>query len=117
MFNSVASFQLTGSKNFWAEDGIPLGDPADAKYVSPSGRLVIPLWLRSSFEISGDFVRTNQVPSPGVLKRTYTTDVSMLYLNALSKFSPAFFGDWTQRRRGQADEREHGFWTSGVQTF
>lgn len=64
-----ASYQLTGSGNFWADDGL-FSRPADAKYVSQAGRVLTPLGLRTSLEVVGDHVQTNERPNNLFLIKT-----------------------------------------------
>ena len=60
-----ASYQLTGSGNFWVDDGL-FSRTDDAKYVSQAGRLLTPLGLRTSLEVVGDHVLTNERPEQSV---------------------------------------------------
>ena len=64
-----ASYQLTGSGNFWADDGL-FSRPDDAKYVSQAGRVLTPLGLRTSLEVVGDHVQTNERPNNLFLIKT-----------------------------------------------
>jgi hemolysin activation/secretion protein len=88
----IASYQATGSKDFWGSDGL-FGDVETAKYMSHSGRLIVPLWPRSSLEIVGDFVQTNETNDPFRVK-TQTSEVSAIYRTAVSNLLPIELGDW-----------------------
>lgn len=89
----IASYQATGSKDFWVTDGSLFGDVGTAKYMSHSGRLVVPLWPRSSLEIVGDIVQTNETHDPFRVK-TQTSEVSAIYRSAVSNVLPFEWGDW-----------------------
>jgi len=89
-----ASYQATGSKDFWAKHGEPFDDAARAGYMSQAARLVLPVGVRSSFEILGDFIRTNERPVAFLRNRTDTSELSLLYRTALGNFAPLWIGDW-----------------------
>lgn len=57
--NSLASFQVTGSPDFWIAGGKPFGAADSAAYASIAGLAVMPLGPRSALQLSGDGVRTN----------------------------------------------------------
>ena len=78
-----ASYQLTGSGNFWADDGL-FSRPADARYVSQAGRVLTPLGLRTSLEVVGDHVQTNERPNNLFLIKTQTSQASAIVRTALS---------------------------------
>jgi len=88
----VASYQLTGSSNFWADDGL-FSNTGEAKYLSQAGRLVIPLGLRGSLELTGDQVRTNEQPVPLFRIRTETKEVSAIVRTAVPDWGAPAFGD------------------------
>jgi hemolysin activation/secretion protein len=106
-----ASYQLSGSKDFWGK----LGDSSQAKYLSHAGRVVVPLWARSSLEILGDYVQTNEQPVDVLRVRTQTTELSPLFRTALSNFSSALIGDWIAGAEFKRQQRT--VFTSGVTTF
>lgn len=87
------SFQLTGSRDFWVSDRRALNEATRSGYYSPSGRIVIPLWLRSSFELVGDYVQTNERPSDPFRIRTATSDFTATYRSALGNLWPSAIGD------------------------
>jgi hemolysin activation/secretion protein len=87
-----ASYQLTGSGNFWADDGL-FSRPADAKYVSQAGRVLTPLGLRTSLEVVGDHVQTNERPNNLFLIKTQTSQASAIVRTALSGLLPPAVGD------------------------
>ena len=83
----VASYQLTGSGNFWVDDGL-FSRPDDAKYVSQAGRLLTPLGLRTSLEVVGDHVLTNERPNNLFRIKTQTSQASAIVRTALSDLLP-----------------------------
>ena len=87
-----ASYQLTGSGNFWADDGL-FSRPDDAKYVSQAGRLLTPLGLRTSLEVVGDHVQTNERPNNLFRIKTQTSQASAIVRTALSDLVPSTTGD------------------------
>lgn len=101
---AIGSFQTTGSKDFWIDDGRVLSNMDLAKYTSHAGRLELPLWARSSFELSGDYVQTNEQTDPSTRLRTQTTELSGLYRTSLSNFDSRFIGDWLA---GAEFKRQH----------
>ncbi|WP_197423192.1 ShlB/FhaC/HecB family hemolysin secretion/activation protein [Bradyrhizobium valentinum] len=88
----VASYQLTGSGNFWVDDGL-FHRPDDAKYVSQAGRLLTPLGLRTSLEVVGDHVLTNERPNNLFRIKTQTSQASAIVRTALSDLVPPVAGD------------------------
>ena len=87
-----ASYQLTGSGNFWVDDGL-FNRPDDAKYVSQAGRLLTPLGLRTSLEVVGDHVLTNERPNDLFRIKTQTSQASAIVRTALSNLAPPATGD------------------------
>ncbi len=88
----VASYQLTGSGNFWMDDGL-FNRPDDAKYVSQAGRLLTPLGLRTSLEVVGDHVLTNERPNNLFRIKTQTSQASAIVRTALSDLLAPAVGD------------------------
>ena len=87
-----ASYQLTGSGNFWIDDGL-FNRPDDAKYVSQAGRVLTPLGLRTSLEVVGDHVLTNERPNNLFRIKTQTSQASAIVRTALSDLLPPAVGD------------------------
>lgn len=87
-----ASYQLTGSTDFWANDGV-FNRPDDAKYVSQAGRLLTPLGLRTSLEVVGDHVLTNERPNDLFLIKTQTSQASAIVRTSLSNWMSPATGD------------------------
>jgi hemolysin activation/secretion protein len=87
-----ASYQITGSGNFWMDDGL-FSRPDDAKYVSQAGRLLTPLGLRTSLEVVGDHVLTNERPNNLFRIKTQTSQASAIVRTALSGLVPPAVGD------------------------
>ncbi|WP_187399358.1 ShlB/FhaC/HecB family hemolysin secretion/activation protein [Bradyrhizobium paxllaeri] len=88
----VASYQLTGSSNFWMNEGL-FYRPDDAQYVSQAGRLLTPLGLRTSLEVVGDHVLTNERPNNLFRIKTETSQASAIVRTALSDLLPPTIGD------------------------
>jgi hemolysin activation/secretion protein len=91
-FGAFASYQASGSKDFWG-DGGHWFNAAEARYASHAGRLVVPVGVRSSIELLADTVRTNERPATAPLTRTDTREAFVLYRTALSNLSPVLMGD------------------------
>ena len=89
----VASYQLTGSGDFWIKDDWPFDAPAEAKYLSQAGRLLTPLGLRTSLEVVGDHVQTNERPNSLFRIKTQTSQASAVVRTALSDLLSPTFGD------------------------
>lgn len=89
----VASYQATGSPDFWVYDGHPIGQPQIAQYQSQAGRVIVPLWPRSSLELIANYIQTNEQPTLALRYRTRTTEFSGLHRSALSDLLPWAFGD------------------------
>lgn len=87
-----ASYQLTGSSDFWVNDGL-FNRPDDAKYVSQAGRLITPLGLRTSLEVVGDHVLTNERPNDLFRIKTQTSQAAAIVRTALSNLAPPATGD------------------------
>ena len=92
-YDIVGSVQTTGSKDFWVHDRRWLSQPTTAQYQSQAGRLNIALWPRSSLEIIGNYVQTNERPLDPFRIRTTTTEVTTLYRTAVSNAVPSAIGD------------------------
>jgi hemolysin activation/secretion protein len=88
----IASYQLTGSGNFWMDDGL-FSRPDDAKYLSQAGRLLTPLGLRTSLEVVGDHVLTNERPNNLFRIKTQTSQAAAIVRTALSDLLPPTTGD------------------------
>lgn len=88
----VASYQLTGSGDFWVNDGL-FNAPGEARYLSQAGRLLTPLGLRTSLEVVGDHIQTNERPNNLFRIKTETSQASAVVRTALSDLLPPTFGD------------------------
>lgn len=88
----VASYQLTGSGDFWSNNGL-FAATGEAKYVSQAGRLLTPLGLRASLEVVGDHVQTNERPNNLFRIKTETSQASAVVRTALSDLLSPAFGD------------------------
>jgi len=74
------------------DDGL-FSRPDDAKYVSQAGRLLTPLGLRTSLEVVGDHVLTNERPNNLFRIKTQTSQASAIVRTALSGLLPPAVGD------------------------
>ena len=88
----VGSYQLTGSGNFWYDDGW-FNSLGQEKYLSQAGRLLIPLGLRGSLELAGDQVQTNEQPIRLFRIKTETREVSAIFRTAVPDWAYPAFGD------------------------
>jgi len=113
-FGAFASYQVSGSKNFWGDGGHWFNE-ADAGYASHAGRLVVPLWVRSSLEVLADTVRTNERPIAAPLLRTDTREMLVLSRTALSNASPVLIGDLLAGVEFKHQQRD--LFLAGVDTF
>ena len=57
---SVTAVQLTGSPDFWFDDGAPFGNVDAADYVSAALQSAAPLWPRAQLEVVANGIETNQ---------------------------------------------------------
>ncbi|WP_111420303.1 ShlB/FhaC/HecB family hemolysin secretion/activation protein [Rhodoplanes roseus] len=89
----LASYQATGSRDYWIENGHPINDPDLAQYQSHAGRVIVPLWARASLELIGNYIQTNEQPNLFLRYRTRTTEFSALHRSALENVLPWAFGD------------------------
>ncbi|KRR26530.1 hypothetical protein CQ14_03365 [Bradyrhizobium lablabi] len=87
-----ASYQLTGSGNFWIDDGL-FSRVDEARYLSQAARLQTPLGLRTSLEVVGDHVLTNERPNNLFRIKTETSQASAIVRTALSDLLPRTTGD------------------------
>ncbi|MCW2413486.1 MULTISPECIES: ShlB/FhaC/HecB family hemolysin secretion/activation protein [unclassified Sphingobium] len=87
-----ASYQITGSTDFWYKDGSILrGQP---RYVAQGGRLYIPTAPRQNIELTLSDALTNQVINADFSVRQRTREATLGYRSALSNLGlPAGFGD------------------------
>jgi hemolysin activation/secretion protein len=88
----LASYQATGSPDFWAQNGSLFPHPETARYTSHAARADIPLTWHSSLELVGDYVQTNERPTE-VRIRTRTTEGGAYYRTSASQLMPALFGN------------------------
>ena len=89
----VASYQATGSGDFWFNNGRLFNDPDSAQYMSHAGRLTVPLAARTSLEVVADHVVTNERPVDAFLTTTKTSEASAIIRTALSDLLRPAFGD------------------------
>ncbi|MBB5985448.1 ShlB/FhaC/HecB family hemolysin secretion/activation protein [Sphingobium lignivorans] len=77
-----ASYQLTGSRDFWAKGGRILR--SEPRYLAHGGRLYIPTGARQNLEILVSDALTNQVIDANFSVRQRTTEGTLGYRMALS---------------------------------
>jgi hemolysin activation/secretion protein len=75
----LASYQATGSPDFW-------------KYMSHAGRVDIPLAWRTSVELVGNYVQTNETPTE-IRLRTRVFESGAYYRTAMANLVPGTFGN------------------------
>ena len=85
--NAVLSYQLTGSSDFWYDDGTLFGNAADPRYVSHSGRFLVPTGGRQDLEGTVSFVETNAATDP-FTAREKILEGAVGYRIALSNLGP-----------------------------
>lgn len=89
----LASYQATGSRDWWIDDGHPINESDLARYQSHAGRVIVPLWARASLELIGNYIQTNEQPNLYLRYRTRTTEFSALHRSAVQNLLPWAFGD------------------------
>ena len=90
--DATASYQLTGSRDFWDDRGRILDDPHPL-YLSQGGRLAVPTAARQALELTVSAVETNQ-PSQVFVIRSVTTEATLGYRFAGSDLWRALPGDF-----------------------
>jgi hemolysin activation/secretion protein len=91
--DTVVSYQLTGSSDFWGDHGFDDG-PNAARYQSQSMRITIPTWSRQALEISPDYIETNQAQDAFISFRNKIFELPVIYRSAISNFLPGtYLGD------------------------
>lgn len=90
--DAYASYQLTGSSDFWKDgDRVFKNQP---RYVSQGGRLYIPTFARQDLEFTLSDALTNQTVNADFTVRQRTTEATLGYRSALSEVGlPAGSGD------------------------
>lgn len=82
----LASYQLTGSRDFWYDDGDLFGNAGDPRFVSHGGFVSVPVAPRQELEIVASHVRTfEEGEFFDIAKRT--TEGRIGHRSALSNFS------------------------------
>jgi hemolysin activation/secretion protein len=88
----LASYQVTGSPDFWAQNGNLLPHPTTARYMSHAARVDIPVAWRTSINLVGDYVQTNERPTE-VRLRTQVAEAGAFYRTAAANLAPVAFGN------------------------
>jgi hemolysin activation/secretion protein len=84
--DEVLSVQITGSPDFWADQGRPLSD-RHPFYESAAGRLQVATAPRQDIELTLNAVETNEAVFPFVI-RQQTLEATLGYRSALSDLVP-----------------------------
>jgi hemolysin activation/secretion protein len=103
--DAYASYQLTGSSDFWKDDGTVFkGQP---RYRAQGGRIYVPTFSRQNIELTVSDALTNQVVNADFDVRQRTTEVTLGYRSALSELGlPAGSGDILIAVEGKRQRRE-----------
>ncbi|MCW2393540.1 ShlB/FhaC/HecB family hemolysin secretion/activation protein [Sphingobium sp. B11D3A] len=79
---AYASYQLTGSKDFWYDDGQVLAK--EPRYVAQGARIYVPIVSRQNVEVTLSDALTNQAINRDFSVRQRTSEASIAYRSALS---------------------------------
>ncbi|MET0258747.1 MAG: ShlB/FhaC/HecB family hemolysin secretion/activation protein [Methylobacterium sp.] len=79
---AYASYQLTGSRDFWVDDDTFF--PSGARYRAQGGRVYVPLAPRQNLEFTFSDALTNQVANADFTVRQRATEGTLGYRTALS---------------------------------
>jgi hemolysin activation/secretion protein len=93
--NTVVSYQLTGSSDFWGDRGFDDdGGPNAARYQSQSARITIPTWSRQALEIAPNYVQTRQDQDAFITFNNKIFELPVIYRSAISNILPGvYLGD------------------------
>ncbi len=107
--DTVVSYQLTGSSDFWSNNGFDDGLNA-ARYQSQSARITIPTWSRQALEIAPNFVETLQAQDSFITFNNKIFELPVIYRSAISNILPGvYLGDVYGGGRVQASRSHHLF--------
>jgi hemolysin activation/secretion protein len=107
VIGSVLADQLTASPDFYVDNAQAFGAGLHPKYLSDSGRIVVPTAPRQDFESTFSLVETNTSASP-FDTRTDTDELALGYRTALSNFS-ALEGDVVAGIEAKTEHQVIGF--------
>ncbi len=107
LWDATASYQLTGSRDFWDDRGRILDDPHPL-YLSQGGRVAIPTAPRQALELTLSAVETNQ-PSQAFVIRSVTTEATLGYRFAGSDLWRALPGDFNGGIEAKRQHRDNLF--------
>ena len=110
--DATASYQLTGSRDFWDDRGRILDDPHPL-YLSQGGRVAIPTAPRQALELTLSAVETNQ-PAQAFIIRSVTTEATLGYRFAGSDLWRVLPGDFNGGIEAKRQHRENLFGTVSV---
>jgi hemolysin activation/secretion protein len=110
--DATASYQLTGSRDFWDDHGRILDDPHPL-YLSQGGRLAIPTAPRQMVELTISAVETNQ-PAQAFVIRSVTTEATLGYRVAASDLWRVLPGDLNVGIEAKRQHRDTLFGTVSV---
>ncbi len=93
--DTLVSYQLTGSTDFWSDPGsINLSDSNRPEYLSHSARIVIPTFARQAIEITPSFVSTSSTIDSVIRLDNDILEVPVMYRSAISNILPGvYLGD------------------------
>ncbi len=92
--DTLVSYQLTGSSDFWSSPGNYGGGDDRPNYMSQSGRIVIPTFARQAIEITPSFVQSRANVSSIVQLDNNILEVPVTYRSAISNILPdVYLGD------------------------
>lgn len=101
---AYASYQLTGSRDFWMRDGHVL--PGSPRYRAQGGRIYLPIAPRQDIELTVSDALTNQVVNADFSVRQRTTEATVAYRTALSNLGlPVGSGDLLLGVEGKRQHR------------
>jgi hemolysin activation/secretion protein len=110
--DATASYQLTGSRDFWDDHGRVLDDPHPL-YLGQGGRLAIPTAPRQALELTISAVETNQ-PAQVFVIRSVTTEATLGYRIAASDLWRVLPGDLNAGIEAKRQHRDTLFGTVSV---
>ncbi len=90
--DSYFSYQITGSRDFWYDQGELFNDARHPEYMSNAARLALPVGPRQQIEFTFSAVESNRAISVFDLRQR-TLEGSVAYRTAASNYFKAFTGD------------------------
>ncbi|MDE1569391.1 ShlB/FhaC/HecB family hemolysin secretion/activation protein [Aquabacter sp. P-9] len=114
--DSYVSYQMTGSWDFWSDQGSVGTGPQQPLYYSQAGRVVLGLGDRQSLEIVPSYVASRQAGTIPLFSYTYETlEVPVYYRTAISNLLPGtYLGDLVLGVTGKGVNRGNYFTGEGI---